>query len=220
MTNRYYTTTIIAIFLSLSLGILIGGTLGQQWILQNQQKVVSYYQTEVRKLRETNKEYLQRQKRLETELEEEKEEIRELFQNSVINLIEGKRVLWIENQKEDEFKNLKEAVNIAGGINDQIKNDTTVFRTLTVQETKQNENPYDVIIYIPNEKEVLNLDDLSRISSTIPIIILVNSEKTMTKKMDSTGKMYYQSICNTSVNDQYKFLIFLKNLLEGYKDGK
>lgn len=54
ITNKYYITTIIAIFLSLSLGILIGGTLGQQWINNNQQKLVSYFKAKSEELQKTN----------------------------------------------------------------------------------------------------------------------------------------------------------------------
>ncbi|TCS84051.1 copper transport outer membrane protein MctB [Tepidibacillus fermentans] len=216
ITNRYYTTTIIAIFLSLSLGILIGGTLGQQWIQQNQQKILSYYQREANQLRESNKEYLQKQKSLELELKEVKRESKELLHKSVVHMIDGKRILWIEDDSEDHFSILKDAIRIAGGTNDHLDYEKAVFQSLSFSETKQNVLPYDVIIYIPNEKEDLEFDR-SMLPSMIPIVILSTNEKNKTERLTPMDKVHYQVLNVSSVEDHYDFIFFLKNLFEENK---
>ncbi len=40
LTNRYHISTIIAIFFALGIGLLIGGTLGQTWMLQTENRIV------------------------------------------------------------------------------------------------------------------------------------------------------------------------------------
>lgn len=40
LSSKYHMSTIIAIFLALGMGILIGGTLGQQWVYQTEDRLV------------------------------------------------------------------------------------------------------------------------------------------------------------------------------------
>lgn len=40
LSSKYHMSTIIAIFLALGIGILIGGTIGQQWVYQTEDRIV------------------------------------------------------------------------------------------------------------------------------------------------------------------------------------
>jgi hypothetical protein len=45
LTSKYHMSTIIAIFFALGIGILIGGTLGQKWVVQTEDRVVDLLMT-------------------------------------------------------------------------------------------------------------------------------------------------------------------------------
>ena len=213
ITNRFYITTIIAIFLSLSMGILIGGTLGQQWIQQNQDKVVSYFQSEADQLRKRNKEYEQTTKVLEEELKAKKEEISVLFNKTVNRMIDGKKILWVSNRP-DEFSSLIQSLQIAGGINEQLNHHTTVFNSIaTSEKTNQAIKFYDAIVYVPTSKEEL-MTTSTLFPTTTPVIILSkNTELNKTLKLNSE-KVFYKTVIPDSVDSQYEFLSFLQNLFK------
>ncbi|WP_339062520.1 copper transporter [Tepidibacillus marianensis] len=221
--NRYYTITIISIFFSLGLGILIGGTLGQQWIQSNEQKVISYFEDEANQYKKTNKEYQKKQKQLENQLIEEQKDSRELLGKSIVHMLNGKKILWIDanhtNTKGQSFLTLKEAIRVAGGVREQLTNNQMVFQSLSDSGiSKQGTNSYDLII-LTTMRGAVNRDvllDPSIQTSETPIVVLSDTTRKI-KELENRKNVLYHSKKIDSISAQYDFLYFLKNLIEEQK---
>lgn len=205
ITNRYYIITIIALFLSLSLGILIGGTLGQQWINNSQQKLISYYEEKVEKLSIEKNELLKLNKELNANNEIIIRDYQKLFNNSITDVISGTKILWI-NDSDYNYKNLQRTVELAGCEIDVLTNDRLAFN----QEFNKNNilsSDYDVILFFQNGKED-NANLKVALDYKIPVVY-VTDEQDGLKSDFQNNEAGYQSL-----NEHYEFITFLKNLLQ------
>lgn len=202
ITNRYYIITIIALFLSLSLGILIGGTLGQQWINSNQQKLFSYYEQKVERLSEEKDELLKLNKEIKANNEIIINDYQRLFNNSIADAIIGTKILWI-NDSDYSYKSLQETVKLAGGEIELLTNDRLVFN----QEFNKNNlltSDYDLILFFQNGKNsVQNYNSV--LDYKIPVIYV-------TDEQDGLKGDFQKS---KSLNEHYEFITFLKKIVTG-----
>jgi len=204
ITNRYYIITIIALFLSLSLGILIGGTLGQQWINNSQQKLISYYEQKVERLSEEKDELLKLNKELTVDNEVIIKDYQKLFNNSITDVITGTKILWI-NDSDYSYKNLQETIRLAGGEIQLLSNDRLVFNQ---EFNKKNllASDYDVILFFNNTKDNTNYNAV--LDNEIPVIY-VTDEKDRLKSGYQNNENEFELL-----NEHYEFIRFLKNLLQ------
>lgn len=212
ITNKYYITTIIAIFLSLSLGILIGGTLGQQWINNNQQKLVSYFKAKSEELQKTNQDLEKKNDELLSSYQSLKDDFQILFTKSISHTIDGRKLLWINSTNED-FESIKRSIKIAGGIIYELDHEisTVVMKgsSFSMNASKQ----YDAIIFVPENNEQLK-ESQQLAQYGIPVIYMANQSNEWIEKLDLEAEVYEQKINIESFNDQYQFITFLKNLFE------
>lgn len=213
ITNRYYITTIIAIFLSLSLGILIGGTLGQQWINGNQQRIISHYESKVEKLDQSNQELMQEKEEINSFYLKLKSDYKLLFTKSIGHTIEGKKILWI-NDTEQNFQALRNTIELAGATileHNDANNNLTLEAISPTRETNLNE--YDVILFFPtNTEQLSNYKWL--LDYGVPVIYVTDNKKEMVKTNKVEIDMYEQKVDLQSLYEQYQFVHFLKNLLQ------
>lgn len=205
ITNRYYIITIIALFLSLSLGILIGGTLGQQWINSSQQKLISYYEEKVEKLTIEKNELMKLNNELHTNNEIIIKDYQKLFNSSITDVISGTKILWI-NDSDYSYKNLQSTIELAGGEIEVLTNDWLAFN----QEFNKNNiltSDYDVILFFQNNKES-NANLMGVFDYKVPVVY-VTDEKGSLKSDIQNSEIAFESL-----NEHYEFIIFLKNLLQ------
>lgn len=220
ITNRYYITTIIAIFLSLSLGILIGGTLGQQWINENQQKLISHYQTKAEGMETKYVELRKQQEELTVYYQSLKEEYKILFTKSIINKIDGQKILWI-NDSSQNFSTLKNTLEIAGGKVIKISNEINILQSKTSYTGDGNAlDEYNVILLFPNKQ-----DDLSSykwlLEYNAPIIYVTDNKNNDSPHSNGIEiDMYEQRMDTDSLNEHYNFILFLHNLLQENQNEK
>lgn len=210
-TNKYYVTTIIAIFLSLSLGILIGGTLGQQWINQNQEKMITHYQEKSNELQKQNADLLKKQKEMETSIQTIQEGYHLLFQKSVAHMIEGRKILWINHSNQD-LSALRNSITMAGGWLDRISPETDVF----YEENKlksANVEEYDLVLLFPNEEENISQYE-PFFKYGIPVIYISQSQTAWSEKEQNAKNMYHMKLNGDSFYDHFQFVLFLKTLFQ------
>lgn len=205
ITNRYYIITIIALFLSLSLGILIGGTLGQQWINNSQQKLITYYEEKIEKLTIEKNELIKLNSELNTNNEIIIMDYQKLFNNSITDLISGTKILWI-NDSDYSYKNLQSTIELAGGEIEVLTNDWLAFN----QEFNKNNiltSDYDVIIFFQNNMDN-NTNLIGAIDYKVPVVYVTDEKGSLKNDFQNSDVGF------KSQNEHYEFIIFLKNLLQ------
>lgn len=210
ITNKYYITTIVAIFFSLGLGILIGGTIGQQWINQNQQKLLTFFEEKTVRLQKAMEELEKNQTELHHNYQILNEDYRDLFTNSISHSIDGRKILWI-NQTEQNLKPLKNTIKLAGGIIYELNHEVNTIWDESAFARK-NRYKYDVILYIPDQNDkTANGKWLQQYD--IPIIYLINKAEAWNETLDRSHNIFKQRINMDSLIEQQQLVFFLKQLL-------
>lgn len=205
ITNRYYIITIIALFLSLSLGILIGGTLGQQWLNNSQHKLISYYEEKVEKLTLEKNELTKLNNELNANNEVIIKDYQKLFNSSIADTIEEAKILWI-NDSNYSYKNLQKSVELAGAEIEVLTNEKLAFN----QEFNKNKiltSDYDVILFFKNDRN--SEGDLKGVFDSKVPVVYVTDDKDGLKSDSNNNEVDFESL-----NEHYEFIIFLKNLLQ------
>ncbi len=96
---RYHLTTIIAIFLSLGIGILIGTALiGDDGIVMEQQKIIAQIEDDLQTLRLQNNQFRTMITALEIDLAEQEQFIDQLFQDAIAETLSGLSCLWVKGE--------------------------------------------------------------------------------------------------------------------------
>ena len=208
LTHRYYITTIVAILLFLSLGILIGGTLGQQWINEKQQSLISHFENKTEELQKSNKALEKENEELALDYQQLKDDYQFLFGKSITSILDGKQVLWLNHSEEDEFEALKGTIKNAGAI---------LFEANINNENQYHNYDYDAILFAIKSKDDFQLGKDIALSK-VPVILVHSEEKGRIEKLDNDTDIYVQNINEAALNDLYQFIQFLNKLLGEKKE--
>lgn len=201
ISNKYYVTTIIAIFLSLSIGILIGGTLGQQWININQQKLITYYEQKSRELQKLNESLINEHSVLTSNYQNTRNELYSLYTKSISNTLANKQFLFISDVSLNN-NSIRDSIELAGGNIIEIDsskelNDDTLYKNIDISN-------YDaVILFIKNNESNDNYQWLE--TYQIPIMYIKEDLLIKFTKEDS-------------YNENYRFINYLKYILQEQTD--
>lgn len=215
ITNRYYITTIIAIFLSLSLGILIGGTLGQQWINDNQQKLIAHYQAKAEEMQKNNEELTKQNKELESRYQKTEKDFSVLFSASTAHLIDGRKLLWV-NDSNQKFESLRRSIELAGGVVYKLQGNTEVlFNSSSIDDQLDFEVPtFDGILFFPGNNEK-SADYKWLLNYGVPVLYVTDKSAKGTENYNNNeNEIYQQKLDIESLNEHYKFILFLKNFFQ------
>lgn len=208
LTHRYYITTIVAILLFLSLGILIGGTLGQQWINEKQQSLISHFENKTEELQKSNKVLEKENEELALDYQQLKDDYQFLFGKSITSILDGKQVLWLNHTEEDEFEALKGTIKNAGAI---------LFEANINNENQYLNYDYDAILFAIKSKDDFQLGKDIALNK-VPVILVHSEEKGRIEKLDNETDIYVQNINEAALNDLYQFIQFLNKLLGEKKE--
>ena len=208
LTHRYYITTIVAILLFLSLGILIGGTLGQQWINEKQQSLISHFENKTEELQKSNKALEKENEELALDYQQLKDDYQFLFGKSITSILDGKQVLWLNHTEEDEFEALKGTIKNAGAI---------LFEANINNENQYLNYDYDAILFAIKSKDDFQLGKDIALNK-VPVILVHSEEKGRIEKLDNETDIYVQNINEAALNDLYQFIQFLNKLLGEKKE--
>lgn len=83
LSGKYHMGSLVAIFFALGIGILIGGSLGQQWMFQTEQHTLSILMDKYESQIEENQ-----------KLQKENNSL-QIMHRTVVPMLEHKRILWI-----------------------------------------------------------------------------------------------------------------------------
>ncbi len=114
LTTRYHLSTIVAIFFALGIGILVGGSLGQQWLSERQQALVERLEKRYEEVRDRSRQLEKRIALLQSELMEERRQNRELLKAAVKDQLTGRRILLLGGDRK-AAESLSEIIRWAGG---------------------------------------------------------------------------------------------------------
>ena len=114
LTTRYHLSTIVAIFFALGIGILLGGSLGQQWLSERQQALVERLEKRYEEVQDRSHQLEKRIIRLQTELMVGRRQNRELLKTAVRDQLEGRRILLLGGDRK-VAESLSEIIRWAGG---------------------------------------------------------------------------------------------------------
>lgn len=202
ISNKYYVTTIIAIFLSLSIGILIGGTLGQQWINFNQQKLITYYEQKSNELEKNNLELSIANKDIINNYQNIEKELNTLYTKSISNSLKDKQFLFVTEAAQNNHI-MKNVIVSAGG------------NVIEIDPLTQNIDleKYDGIILDTNNQDLSNnyqwLDNYQ-----LPVMYVGNNQEIWLNGVENDGTAIKQLIKIGSYYDNYQFIYYLKNILQ------
>lgn len=134
--------SIVAIFFALGIGILIGGTLGQQWMFQTEQHTVSLLMDKYEgQLKENHK----LQKHLGS---------LQLMQRTLAPIFENKRILWIKPPLvENEM--LAQMMNSAGAVWTETETDSWIKRVEN-SDVMGDKPPDMIVISDPKAAQLFN----------------------------------------------------------------
>lgn len=132
---KYHLTTIIAIFLALGIGILIGSAMiGDDGMVREQQLLIVQIEKDLNSLRTQNSQYRAQQLAFEGMIVEQNELIEQLFQDAITGRLTGMRCLLVPDPKSQGNRYLTPILKVAGM-------DVTDFTSLP--EQWQPTNPAD-----------------------------------------------------------------------------
>lgn len=113
ITLRYHIITISAVFLSLGLGIILGGSIGQNWINEKQQTLLLSLEEKYDQAVQSNKELQEQIHELSLRMEQSNQEFSTFVSNGYLSVLEGKRVgIW--RPEELDVGQLEQLLNSVG----------------------------------------------------------------------------------------------------------
>ncbi len=191
------------------MGILIGGTLGQQWINHNQQKIIEHYEVKIEKMEIKNNDLVKMNQKLNDRTAQLMEDFKTLFTLTVTNTIAGDKFLWFDKSTKD-LDPLKTAIELAGGSIHELNNPKTIDMTFQIKE--EDLHHYDLILFFTNKVNLL--DDKWLLNYGIPVICVTDDKQSMDEESKALFKHYQHVLNLDSANEQYRFIHFLKNILQ------
>lgn len=112
---KYHLTTIIAIFLALGIGILVGSAMiGDDGIVREQQKLIVQIEDDLQGLRNQNNQFKSKVTSLEAMIGEQEQFIDLLFQDAISGQLAGLDGLMVQDSKTGANSQLVEALKLAG----------------------------------------------------------------------------------------------------------
>ncbi|MEW9669637.1 copper transporter [Ammoniphilus sp. 3BR4] len=113
ITLRYHIISISAVFLSLGLGIILGGSIGQNWINEKQQTLLLSLEEKYDQAVESNKELQEQIHDLSLRIEQSNQEFSAFVSNGYLSVLEGK-IIGIWKPKEADVSQLEQLLHSAG----------------------------------------------------------------------------------------------------------
>jgi hypothetical protein len=218
MTLRYHFGTIIAIFLALGLGIVIGGTLGQPWISSTQHEM---FQILAKKYDETTSQNMEMQKQmkdLSTELEQATVQFSTLLTRTMDPVLQGKNIVWINDGTMDASL-ISMVIRSAGGSLEQ-----HLLPVIDFNEWNRLSEHADIIL-VSNEQMMPKWIEASSGSmpkaAFVPVLLLQSSEPAQTAMGSSTmqPEIITSGLDLTQPDSMIPLVQLLQNIIDRKEGG-
>ncbi|WP_164984940.1 copper transporter [Ammoniphilus sp. CFH 90114] len=113
ITLRYHIISISAVFLSLGLGIILGGSIGQNWINEKQQTLLLSIEEKYDQAVKSNEELQEQIQELSFRIEQSNQEFSALVTNGYQSVLQGKKIgIW--KPEEEPAQHIEEFLESAG----------------------------------------------------------------------------------------------------------
>jgi hypothetical protein len=166
MTLRYHFGTIIAIFLALGVGIVIGGTLGQPWISTTQHEMFQILAKKYDESTKQNEVMHEQMVDLSRDLERATSQFSTLLTRTMEPVLAGKQVVWLRSSEKD-LSLLELVIQSAGG---KVKGWTDpVPETLSWESVAEGA---DIILFSDIELLERWKGELQEQNTSVPVIVL------------------------------------------------
>ncbi len=209
---RYLIITLIAVFLALGIGILIGFQLdSQDIILQQQDDLIKSLENKFDQLTQTNQSLENQIKQLQSNIERDQAFMKNIFADYVQNKLSGLTVTIIETSESSLYPQLKYALETAGAtINASIVVTDKILSTAEEQQSPELELPIaaiiaDAIAY-GQTKSINTLQQQGFIEikgnfdTTCDFVIIVGGSNEETKKPEIVDVPLIQELKKMSIN--------------------
>lgn len=209
---RYLVITLIAVFLALGIGILIGFQLdSQDIILQQQDDLIKSLENKFDQLTQTNQSLENQIKQLQSNIERDQAFMKNIFADYVQNKLSGLTVTIIETSESSLYPQLKYALETAGAtINASIVVTDKILSTAEEQQSPELELPIaaiiaDAIAY-GQTKSINTLQQQGFIEikgnfdTTCDFVIIVGGSNEETKKPEIVDVPLIQELKKMSIN--------------------
>ena len=138
LSARYHIASIVAIFLALGIGILIGGSLGQKWMNEAEHNVVELLMAEVKRQTELNKELQNQVGSL------------QLMYRQIDSTLQRKKILWVQPEYDSKHTLLSFMLQAVGA--EWIEETATSSETVQSLSAKLFRNGWPDIILTSDTK--------------------------------------------------------------------
>lgn len=205
LSTRYHLFTIISIFLSLGIGIVLGGSLGQQWLTEKQHilmdQLVNRYDEQLAKNRKLTRDMYE----LQQTINEEKNKTDALLRSTVRASLKN-RFLLVYSADKGRASRLKRMIEWAGG------------QVQVVQSLKYLPVQADGVVLLQDDFfDQVTAEVLSDLQLLYRVPVIVHST---TADDWQLRNIYTFKGALSEVLAEYRFLKYLGKVIPPYKEGE
>lgn len=211
LTFRYHFGTIIAIFIALGLGMMIGGTVGQKWIASTEQELIQLLVKKVDKVTERNQSLEISMTALNDQLKNAQKQVDALLSRSIHRVLEGKKVLWIHPPGVSQNE-ISMAIQAAGGVLDE-----SLLPLANLQPPIQ----ADIVLFssegeygVENSGEVIETFGQNSNVHGLPVVVFENGSKTSYEELSTIPRRVAAKVNFNQPEDIIQFVDLLGDLLK------
>ncbi|WP_400163880.1 copper transporter [Brevibacillus sp. TJ4] len=110
---RYHLLSLVAVFIALGVGILLGGTVGQPWLQQGEKEVLARMEEKYDRALKSNNELKQQMKHLMQEVEQSNQEVIHLMAMRYANDLQGSKI-YVWHSPEVQLERFTRVMNSLG----------------------------------------------------------------------------------------------------------
>lgn len=185
LSTRYHIGSIIAIFFALGIGIIIGGTLGGQWVRETEEKFIHLL---IDKYEEQLSHNVMMQKQIGS---------LQLMNQTVAPILNNKKILWI--RPSSERNELLPAIVKSTGA-EMIEANPDAISNYIAQNMAEQRSPHIILVSDPNVSAALN-DQLRALDASAAIVPKIVELRSSDVHLDEP-------------EDVVNFILFIKKIIE------
>lgn len=205
ISTRYHLFTVISIFLALGIGILLGGSLGQQWLSEKQQTLMNQLELHYEGQLKKNRQLTADNKKMNQAILEEKKKIDDLLRLTIGDSLSNRFFVLISADTEQASR-LRQMIGWAGG------------RVQVQQSLKYFPVEADGIILLGDGfRDQIDKDLLKDMQLLYRAPIVVHTAEPMRKQ--HLPHIYHFNGPMSGALDEYRFLKKLGHIIPSYKTG-
>lgn len=206
ISTRYHLMTVISIFFALGIGILLGGSLGQQWLSEQQQTLINQLERHYDKQLAHNRELSANIKKVRQAYEEEKRKTDELLRLTVGQSLNN-RYFIVFSADQERGERLKEMIQWAGG------------QARTLNSLKYLSVDADGVILMGDEfTDQVNADVLRDLQLLYQVPVVVHTTEPVREW--GIDDIYTFNGTVSEALSEYRFLKFLGKVIPPYEEAK